>query len=73
MVRNRYTIRKGPDIDNSHWVASCTTMFTSKVLDLLLDDGKCGPDSFAKDFVLGLAAKYASVRLRHFARPTPTG
>ena len=73
MIRSGYMIWKGPDIDNPHWVASCTTMFTSTVLSLLTDDGKRSPDSFAKDFAPDLAAKYASVRLRHLARPTPTG
>jgi CubicO group peptidase (beta-lactamase class C family) len=41
VIRNGYMIWKGSDIDNSHNVWSASKSFTSTVLGLLIDDGKC--------------------------------
>ena len=70
VIRNGYMIWKGSDIDNNHNVWSATKSFTSTVLDLLIDDGKCTLDTYAKDYVSSLSSRYSRVRLRHFATMT---
>jgi len=70
VVRNGYMIWKGSDIDNDHNVWSATKAFTSTVLGLLIEDGKCTLDSLAKDFDSNLASQYPNVKLRHFATMT---
>ncbi|MCK4580504.1 MAG: serine hydrolase, partial [Dehalococcoidia bacterium] len=61
---------KGSDIDNNHNVWSATKSFTSTVLGLLIDDGKCTLDTYAKDYVSSLSSDYSDVKLRHFATMT---
>ena len=51
-------IWQGNNIDKVHGVWSFTKVFTSTVLGLLIDDGKCALDTKAKDFVPALAAAY---------------
>jgi len=70
VIRNGRMIWKGPDIDKVHGVWSATKSFTSTVLGLLVDDGKCTLDALAKDHVPALAKDYGTVTLRHFATMT---
>jgi CubicO group peptidase (beta-lactamase class C family) len=70
VIRNGTMIWKGSDIDNDHNVWSTTKSFTSTVLGLLIEDGKCTLDTYAKDFHSALASEYPDVKLRHFATMT---
>jgi CubicO group peptidase (beta-lactamase class C family) len=70
IVRRGYLIWSGDDIDNVHGIWSCTKSFTSTVLGLLVDDGKCGLDTRAAEHVPALAGTYGDVTLRHFATMT---
>ncbi len=70
VIRNGYMIWKGSDIDFRHRTWSCTKSFTSTVLGLLIDDGKCTLDTLAKDHLPVLAAQYPDVTLRHFTTMT---
>jgi CubicO group peptidase (beta-lactamase class C family) len=73
IVRNGYLIWQGPNADAFHPVWSCTKTFTSAVLGLLVDDGKCTLDARAIDYVPGLAEAdpmYTHVELRHLASMT---
>ena len=70
VIRNGYLISKSSNIDNFHQVWSCTKSFTSTVLGLLIDDGRCTLDTPAKDHLAVLASNYPDVRLRHFATMT---
>ena len=70
VVRNGYMIWKGSDIDNAHNVWSASKSFTSTVLSLLIDDGKCTLDTYAKDYISSLSSDYSDVKLRHFATMT---
>jgi CubicO group peptidase (beta-lactamase class C family) len=70
IVRNGRLVWQGDDIDKRHGVWSCTKSFTSTVLGLLVDDGKCTLDTKAKDFVPELAEKYPDLTLRQLATMT---
>lgn len=70
IIRNGRMIWGGPDIGKVHGVWSATKSFTSTVLGLLVDDGKCTLDTLAKDHVPALAKDYGGVMLRHFATMT---
>jgi CubicO group peptidase (beta-lactamase class C family) len=70
IIRNGRMIWKGPDIDKVHGVWSATKSFTSTVLGLLVDDGKCTLDTPAKAHVPALAERYGAVTMRHFATMT---
>src|SRR5688500_18028665 len=70
ILRNGRIIWKGDDVDNVHGVWSVTKSFTSTVLGLLIDEGKCSLDTFAKDHVPGLVERYPAVTLRHFTTMT---
>jgi len=66
IVKSGRIVWKGDNIDKVHGVWSCTKSFTSTVLGLLIDDGKCSLDTKAKDYVPELAVTYPDVTLRHF-------
>lgn len=70
VVRHGRLIHAGPKIDEVHGIWSCTKSFTSTVLGLLIDDGKCTLDTLAKDIVPEMAAGYPELRLRHFTTMT---
>lgn len=70
IVRHGRLIHAGPKIDEVHGVWSCTKSFTSTVLGLLVDDGKCGLDTRAAEILPSLARDYPEVTLRHFATMT---
>ena len=70
VIRSGYMIWKGLDIDNTHNVWSTSKSFTSTVLGLLIEDGRCTLDTWAKDYVSSLSSQYSDVKLRHFATMT---
>jgi len=73
IIRNGYMIWKGNRIDEVHTIHSCTKTFTSTVLGLLIDDGKCSLDDLAVKYVPDLAdtyPEYARISLRHLASMT---
>jgi CubicO group peptidase (beta-lactamase class C family) len=73
VIRNGYMIWKGENIDELHTVHSCTKAFTSTVLGLLIDEGKCNLDSLAINYLPNLAdtyPEYARIKLRHLASMT---
>ena len=70
IVRNGRMVWSGPNVDRVHGIWSATKSFTSTVLGLLIDDGKCTLDTLAKDHVPALAKDHGAVTLRHFATMT---
>ncbi len=70
VVRRGRLVWQGEDIDNVHGVWSCTKSFTSTVLGLLVDDGKCQLDTKAGEMLPELKQRYPSVTLRHFTTMT---
>lgn len=70
IVRNGRLVWKGNGIDKVHGIWSCTKSFTSTVLGLLIEDGKCELDTPAMQFVPELADHYPDVTLRHFTTMT---
>jgi CubicO group peptidase (beta-lactamase class C family) len=67
VICNGYLIWHGDDIDNHHIIWSCTKSFMSTCLGLLWDDGKCTPQTLAKDYFPAMAADYPTVTLEHLA------
>ncbi len=70
IVRNGQLIHAGPRAEEVHGVWSCTKSFTSTVLGLLIDDGKCTLDTLARDVLPEMGAQYPAVTLRHFTTMT---
>ncbi len=71
VIRNGYLIWKGSDIyTKNNGIASATKSFTSTILGLLIDSGKCTLNTLAKNYVSGLTTLYPDVKLRHFATMT---
>ena len=70
IVRNGLLIHRGSDIDKVHGIWSCTKSFTSTVLGLLIDDGRCHLDTRSQDHVQEMSASYRDITLRHFATMT---
>ena len=70
IVRNGYLVWQGPNANAYHNVFSCTKVFTSTVLGLLVDDGQCTVDDLAIKHLPGLDdehALYSRIKLRHIA------
>ncbi|MBI4328148.1 MAG: serine hydrolase, partial [Chloroflexi bacterium] len=70
IVRNGYVIWRGPNTEAFHKIFSCTKVFTSTVLGLLMDDGKCRLDEPAVGYLPSLDdehSPYAKITLRHLA------
>jgi CubicO group peptidase (beta-lactamase class C family) len=70
VIRNGYLIWKGPNVDAYHNVWSATKVFTSTVLGLLIQDGKCALDDLAVKHLPDLDDQhraYARIKLRHLA------
>jgi CubicO group peptidase (beta-lactamase class C family) len=70
ITRSGRIIWKGDSIDKVHGVWSCTKSFTSTVLGLLIEDGKCTLDTPAAKHVPELAGVYRDVTLRHLTTMT---
>jgi CubicO group peptidase (beta-lactamase class C family) len=70
IVRNGRLIWAGPGADAYHTIYSCTKTFTSTLLGILVDEGKCSLDDLAVKYVPGLDdhyTLYGKIRLRHLA------
>jgi CubicO group peptidase (beta-lactamase class C family) len=70
IVRNGRLIWKGPEANAYRKVFSCTKVFTSTVLGLFVDDGKCQLDDRATRHWPALDdqhAAYSNITLRHLA------
>ena len=70
IIRNGRMIWQGDDIDKRHGVWSATKSFTSTVLGLLIEDGKCTLDTRVADVLPELKAHYPDVTLRHLTTMT---
>jgi CubicO group peptidase (beta-lactamase class C family) len=70
MVRNGRIVWRGDNIDHVHGVWSCTKSFTSTMLGLLIEDGKCTLETKAASVVPEMQEYYPAVRLRHFTTMT---
>lgn len=70
IIRNGRLVWKGENIDRMHGIWSCTKSFTSTVLGLLIEDGKCTLDTPAQQFVPELSTHFPHVTLRHFTTMT---
>lgn len=70
IIRNACMIWRGDNIDRVHGVWSLTKSFTSTVLGLLIDDGRCTLDTLAKDWLPGMTRTYPTVAMRHFTTMT---
>lgn len=70
VIRNGRLIWKGDNIDHVHGIWSCTKSFTSTVLGLLIEDGKCTLDTRAASFLPALKSHYSDVTFRHFTTMT---
>ena len=66
IIRNGYLIWEGEDVDKVHGVWSCTKSFTSTVLGLPIDDGKCTLETKAAEILSELAKNYPELTLEHF-------
>ena len=70
VIRNGYMIWRGPNIDAMHTINSCTKTFTTTVLGLLIDDGRCSLETLAVEHLPSLDDQYptyAEITLRHLA------
>jgi CubicO group peptidase (beta-lactamase class C family) len=70
VIRNGRIIWKGGAVDRHHGVWSATKSFTSTVLGLLVEDGKCALDTRVADVLPDLKAHYPGVTLRHLTTMT---
>jgi len=73
ILRNGRLIHEGPEADAYHPIFSCTKVFTSTVLGLLTDDGKCTLDTRVVEVLPEVDDEfpsYAQLRLRHLASMT---
>ena len=73
IVRNGRLIWEGPDSDAYHEIYSATKVFTSTILGLLIDSGKCTLDTLAVEHLPDLTDRYpayAEIRLLHLVSMT---
>jgi CubicO group peptidase (beta-lactamase class C family) len=70
IIHHGRLIWKGDRIDKVHGIWSFTKTFTSTVLGLLIDDGKCSLDTPAAQFLPVMAERYPALTLRHFTTMT---
>lgn len=70
IIRNGFLVWKGDNIDKVHGVWSLTKSFTSTVLGLLIDGGKCTLDTLARDWLPAMTRTYPMVTMRHFTTMT---
>ena len=70
VIRHGRVIWEGDDTRKVHGTWSLTKTFTSTVLGLLIDEGRCSLETSAADFVSSMRLNYPGVTLRHFATMT---
>jgi CubicO group peptidase (beta-lactamase class C family) len=70
IVRNGKIIYEGDHVSKKHNIYSCSKVFTSTVLGLLIDENRVKLDDLAAKFEPSLSEFYPEVTLRHFATMT---
>src|SRR5687767_10449883 len=70
IIRNGRMVWAGENIDHVHGIWSCTKSFTSTVLGLLVEDGKCTLETRAASVLPVMKENYPEVTLRHFTTMT---
>ena len=73
IVCNGYLIWEGTETNAYHTIHSCTKTFTSTVLGLLIEDGKCTLDTSAAQYLPSLDDRYSlysDITLRHLVTMT---
>lgn len=70
IVRRGRVVWQGDQIDKVHGVWSCTKSFTSTVLGLLIEDGKCSLETKISEVLPELKERYPTATLRHFTTMT---
>ena len=70
VIRNGYLVHAGKNADSVHNIWSCSKIFTSTALGLLIDDGVINLDDLAHEYEPLLKEQYADVSFRHFATMT---
>ena len=71
IIRNGFLVWQWGDVDKMYSVASCTKSFTSTVVGLAIDDGKCGLDDYAKNYLPELKkGKNAKIKIIHLLSMT---
>jgi CubicO group peptidase (beta-lactamase class C family) len=70
IIRNGRLIYEGDSIQKKHNIWSCTKSFTSTILGLLIEEGKCHLDKPVFNYEPVLQNEYSTVTLRHFATMT---
>lgn len=67
VMRHGKVIYEGTKIDSVHNVWSCSKTFTSLVMGLLVDEGKCSPSTLAKEYYPELENDplYSRITLHH--------
>lgn len=66
VIRNGVCIHEGNSTRKQHNIWSCSKSFTSTVLGLLIEDGKCTLDTKVADIDPALREYYPETTLRHF-------
>jgi CubicO group peptidase (beta-lactamase class C family) len=70
IVVNGRMVWKGDNIDHVHGIWSCTKSFTSTVLGLLIEDGRCTLETRVASVLPAMEEHYGAVTLRHFTTMT---
>jgi hypothetical protein len=70
IVRNKKIIYEGDSVSKKHSIYSCSKVFTSTVLGLLVAEGKVKLNDFVAKYEPDLADFYPIVTFRHFATMT---
>lgn len=70
IVRNGKIIYEGNKVSKKHNIYSCSKVFTSTVLGLLIAENKVGLNDFVVNFETDLKQFYPEVTFRHFATMT---
>ncbi|GAB5405686.1 MAG: serine hydrolase [Aureliella sp.] len=70
IVRRGVCIHAGDNTSNGHNIWSCSKSFTSTVLGLLIEDGKCRLDTKVGSVLPELKKHYPTATLRHFTTMT---
>jgi CubicO group peptidase (beta-lactamase class C family) len=70
IIKNGRMIWRGEEIDKRHGVWSATKSFTSTVLGLLIEDGKCTLDTRLANVLPEMKEHYPEVTLRHLTTMT---
>jgi len=71
IIRNGFLVWQWGDVDRMYSVASCTKSFTSTVVGLAIDDGKCRLQDYAKNYLPELKkGKDANIKIVHLLSMT---